>query len=179
MEFKKLSAVEVVAEPSESANVLIEENGAIKKVAKEEIGGLQINAPAEVGQTIVVKAVDANGKPTEWEYDKPDLLIKQVGGYPSYIAADSVTLVYKNSYQDFVNKFNSGAVLNVIYEYVTLSTEWPQQRSSCKLTSIVQEDDMYFVLHGRILYDEEGFTDRHIQVGLNNGEIDLEYSGAQ
>ena len=39
MEFKKLSDVEVVAEPSESANVLIEENGVIKKVHKDEVGG--------------------------------------------------------------------------------------------------------------------------------------------
>jgi hypothetical protein len=39
MEFKKLSDVEVVAEPAESANVLIEENGVIKKAPKTAIGG--------------------------------------------------------------------------------------------------------------------------------------------
>lgn len=38
-EFKKLSDVEVVAEPSESANVLIEENGVIKKAPKTAVGG--------------------------------------------------------------------------------------------------------------------------------------------
>ena len=38
-EFKKLSDVEVVAEPAESANVLIEENGVIKKAPKTAIGG--------------------------------------------------------------------------------------------------------------------------------------------
>ena len=38
-EFKKLSAVEVVAEPAESANVLIEENGVIKKAPKTAVGG--------------------------------------------------------------------------------------------------------------------------------------------
>ena len=38
MEFKRLSDVEVVAEPAESANVLIEENGVIKKAPKSEIG---------------------------------------------------------------------------------------------------------------------------------------------
>ena len=32
-EFKKLSDVEVVAEPTESANVLIEEDGEIKKTS--------------------------------------------------------------------------------------------------------------------------------------------------
>lgn len=39
MEFKKLSDVEVVAEPAESANVLIEENGVIKKAPKTAVGG--------------------------------------------------------------------------------------------------------------------------------------------
>lgn len=38
-EFKKLSDVEVIAEPAESANVLIEENGVIKKAPKTAVGG--------------------------------------------------------------------------------------------------------------------------------------------
>lgn len=38
MEFKRLSDVEVVAEPTESANVLIEENGVIKKAPKTAVG---------------------------------------------------------------------------------------------------------------------------------------------
>ena len=38
-EFKRLSDVEVVAEPAESANVLIEENGVIKKASKTAVGG--------------------------------------------------------------------------------------------------------------------------------------------
>ena len=38
-EFKRLSDVEVVAEPAESANVLIEENGVIKKAPKTAVGG--------------------------------------------------------------------------------------------------------------------------------------------
>lgn len=37
-EFKKLSDVDVVAEPTESANVLIEENGVIKKAPKTAVG---------------------------------------------------------------------------------------------------------------------------------------------
>ena len=39
MEFKKLSDVEVVAEPTETANVLIEEDGVIKKAPKTAVGG--------------------------------------------------------------------------------------------------------------------------------------------
>lgn len=38
-EFKRLSDVEVVAEPTESANVLIEENGIIKKAPRTTVGG--------------------------------------------------------------------------------------------------------------------------------------------
>ena len=40
MEFKRLSDVEVVAEPTESANVLIEEDGVIKKAPKTAVGGV-------------------------------------------------------------------------------------------------------------------------------------------
>ena len=38
-EFKKLSAVEAVETVSDTANVLIEENGVIKKAPKTEVGG--------------------------------------------------------------------------------------------------------------------------------------------
>lgn len=37
--FKSIADVEVVAEPTESANVLIEENGMIKKAPKTAVGG--------------------------------------------------------------------------------------------------------------------------------------------
>lgn len=65
-EFKKLSDVAAVETPADTANVLIEEGGVIKKVAKDEVGGVKVDT-AKVGQTIVVKSVDENGKPTEWE----------------------------------------------------------------------------------------------------------------
>ena len=38
-EFKSIADVEVVAEPGKSANVLIEENGVIKKAPKTAVGG--------------------------------------------------------------------------------------------------------------------------------------------
>ena len=37
--FKSIADVEVVAEPAESANILIEENGVIKKAPKTAVGG--------------------------------------------------------------------------------------------------------------------------------------------
>ena len=39
MEFKRLSDVDVVVEPTDTANVLIEENGVIKKAPKTAVGG--------------------------------------------------------------------------------------------------------------------------------------------
>ena len=39
MEFKKLSDVEIVETPAETANVLIEEDGVIKKAPKTSVGG--------------------------------------------------------------------------------------------------------------------------------------------
>lgn len=39
-EFKRLSDVESVVEPIETANILIEENGVIKKAPKTSIGGV-------------------------------------------------------------------------------------------------------------------------------------------
>jgi hypothetical protein len=41
--FKKLSDVEVVAEPIDSANVLIEEDGIIKKAPKTAVGGAGVD----------------------------------------------------------------------------------------------------------------------------------------
>lgn len=69
-EFKKLSDVVAVETPADTANVLIEEDGVIKKAPKSAVGGaggIEVTSIAEVGQTIIVKAVDENGKPTEWE----------------------------------------------------------------------------------------------------------------
>ena len=78
-EFKRLGDVEIAEAISESANVLIEEEGNIKRVSKNNVVpnnvALKSDIPdavinpssAVVGQTIVVKAVDENGKPIEWE----------------------------------------------------------------------------------------------------------------
>ena len=56
-EFKKLSDVEVVAEPTESANILIEDNGVIKKAPKNAIGGA---GGTTGGAAIITYTVDGN-----------------------------------------------------------------------------------------------------------------------
>lgn len=47
----------------------------VPTVTASDIGAIPVPTTAEVGQTIVVKSVDENGKPTEWE---PVTLPKQV-----------------------------------------------------------------------------------------------------
>lgn len=69
MEFKKLSDVEVVAEPTESANVLIEENGVIKRVSKDEIGGkLSSNAGTGFGFDVVIFSNAENASVIHGDY---------------------------------------------------------------------------------------------------------------
>lgn len=66
----KIGTVEIADTVTSEANVLIEEDGAIKRVAKDKVVPANVvTSPvtAAVGQTIVVKAVDEAGKPTEWE----------------------------------------------------------------------------------------------------------------
>lgn len=99
MEFKKLSAVETVESVSDTANVLIEEAGVIKRAPKDEIGGgIKVASTAEVGQTIVVKAVDAAGNPTEWECadmsggEEPDMVITINGCSSQTITNDTFNI---------------------------------------------------------------------------------------
>lgn len=115
-DFKKLSDVAVVETPADTANVLIEEDGVIKKVAKDKVGGtggLEVASTAEVGQTIVVKAVDENGKPTEWEYDNLDLFITfhneahREDGYYVVLAATN------NLYEKIQKMFNNHCFRNI------------------------------------------------------------------
>ena len=85
--FKSIADVEVVAEPAESANVLIEENGVIKKAPKTAVGG----------------------GITEW-----DAIIDLIEGSSGYFA--SMELV-SGSYEDIKEKIFSGILPNVLMRY--------------------------------------------------------------
>lgn len=59
--FKSIADVEVVAEPTESANVLIEENGVIKKAPKTAVGsagGSEADLVIEINQHIEDATID-------------------------------------------------------------------------------------------------------------------------
>ena len=53
-EFKKLSEVETVEEVAETANVLIEEDGVIKKTSKSNVGGVGIDGPGVGGFDFII-----------------------------------------------------------------------------------------------------------------------------
>lgn len=88
-EFKRLSDVEVVAEPSESANVFIEENGVIKKAPKTAVGG---------------------GGSAEW-----DAVIDAIEGGSGYFS--SMELV-SGDFESLKEKIFAGAFPNVLVRYL-------------------------------------------------------------
>lgn len=146
-EFKRLSDVEVVAEPTDSANVLIEENGVIKKTPKDEIGGgIKVASTAEVGQTIVVKAVDEAGNPTEWEcanVDKNYYLVFEGNNN------DEAIFITENLYEALSNFINNRRPLNLAVfchggqhyisyitnkgDYIEITFISPNQADVCKV----------------------------------------------
>jgi hypothetical protein len=76
--FKSIADVEVVAEPAESANVLIEENGVIKKAPKTAVGG---------GETLVI-AFNGNN----W--------VEAYSGYEIISAPDNLYEVAKEMFEN-------------------------------------------------------------------------------
>lgn len=120
MEFKKLSAVEAVASVSDTASVLIEEDGVIKRAPKGEVGGVKVASTAEVGQTIVVKAVDEAGNPTEWECadlpsggEEPDMVITLTSCPVWGIISTDVVTITSGTYADVVDKIWSGMPVDI------------------------------------------------------------------
>ena len=89
LKFKAYGELEISEALSDASHVIIEENGDVKRFPANSIGKVKtvngaepdengnvaveipVTVPdiqaATVGQTIVVKSVDENGKPTEWE----------------------------------------------------------------------------------------------------------------
>jgi hypothetical protein len=89
MEFKKLSDVEVVAEPAESANVLIEENGVIKKAPKTAVGGAGGN------NTIVFSITNISAG--EYGIVAPEGLYEKLTDmFNNNICIDIVSYIYSN-----------------------------------------------------------------------------------
>lgn len=100
-EFRKLSDAEVVETVSDAANVLIEENGVIKKVPKTEVG-----ADAGNNMTVLVAQVMAD----EHQYiDESTVVYKETGIMPTAqemwdaFKAGRIIVEYTNTYRDINN----------------------------------------------------------------------------
>ena len=175
MEFKKLSTVEAVEAVSDTASVLIEENGVIKRAPKDNIsGGIKITSTAEVGQTIVVKAIDDNGQPIEWEYDQPDILITEFGYHMPGADTNSVTVTYKNSYADVVNKIHKGLRVKAVYELRTGEDGnlWTYSQANCNIYDL----DYLLLLNTPFLFEEEGSIFGYLTINVfADGAVDVQF----
>lgn len=98
-EFKKLSAVETVEAVSETANVLIEENGIIKRAAKSEIG-----AQADWAETNESSPAFIKNKP-EYDLDM-NIILARVDVYGNYHFEYDVH--YVNSFENILTKLENG-----------------------------------------------------------------------
>lgn len=148
-EFKKLSAVEAVEAVSDAASVLIEENGVIKRAPKDEVGGIKVASTAEVGQTIVVKAVDADGMPTEWECadmsggEKPDMVIT-VNGQSSIKLTNENCSITEGSMDNVFAAFHAG-------RYPILKIRFHQYDDTA-YTTVREEYNAYVCTYGNNLW---------------------------
>ena len=115
--FRPITDLEIVEQMSENDTVLIERNGMLKRTkgvsqdAVKSVNGVipdsegNVELPttipsirtATVGQSVVVKAVDENGKPTEWE---------------AADAGQGIVWLTRNSYGEIFIKDGGGAALS-------------------------------------------------------------------
>lgn len=97
-EFKKLSEVDVVTTPANTANVLIEEDGVVKRVAKTAVGE---TAEAILGK---IAAVDAAEEPA----DDANVLIEESGSLKrvpaSSVGGFKTAIITDNWYDAFLNE---------------------------------------------------------------------------
>lgn len=111
MEFKKLSAVEKIEKPSDTANVLIEENGVVKKAPKTAVGGIEADmiihvteSEEELTATIVSGSYDNVNQKLE---NGIPILIQAFGSVPSDPSAKFMLaplLVKREIYDDGTNR---------------------------------------------------------------------------
>ena len=119
MEFKKLSAVDSVVEPIDTAQVLIEEDGVIKKTPKNAIG-----AQADWAETDETSLAFIKNKPVE-EPEVYDLDITVILN-AVYVDADpdiTYDVHYMSSYDEVLEKISRGEALKIKTVFNTLETD--------------------------------------------------------
>ena len=141
-EFKKLSAVETVETVSETANVLIEENGVIKRAAKSEIGAQADWAEMDESSPAFIK-------------NKPE----NIGGGGGYDAVIRYVEPWENpelisgSYDDLVAKVKNGEWVNVL----VYGTMIPYNIYPTRVTNVLADWNESY--HVRITFEPLGFGD--------------------
>lgn len=96
-EFMKLSDVEVVETPTDTANVLIEENGIIKKAPKTAVGGAGGGSSIEIDMLISTTC-------------RPDY-----GSTETTLAPENITIL-EGGIDNVVNAINEGRIPVVVVE---------------------------------------------------------------
>lgn len=116
MEFKKLSAVDSVVEPIDTAQVLIEEDGVIKKTPKNAIG-----AQADWAETDETSPAFVKNKPVE-EYDL-DITVTLNAVYEDADPDITYDVHHISSYDEVLEKIGNGEALKVKAVFNTLEVD--------------------------------------------------------
>lgn len=167
MEFKKLSAVEAVEAVSDTASVLIEENGVIKRAPKDEVGGLKVDElevveePAESANVLI----EENGIVKK----APKSAVGGTGGLPYHVRVryDVNTQTYSCDldYDDVYELMKTGVLLYATIE-VNYSGEYEIAPDRgyyyCNNSAMPDGDVVYFEKLGGsnviIFYDGGGIS---------------------
>ena len=101
-------------------------------------GGASIDVTAEVGQTIVVKAVDGNGKPTKWESADYQQRTHYENGTKANTLLNCNVPITNNQYAELgVLGFEDGQTYKVSWngtEYVCISVTVPYDQTTTAIT---------------------------------------------
>lgn len=153
--FKKINDVPVVEAMKDNLNVFIEDGGKMAKIPANKMipedvalksdipESIPVPATAEVGQVIAVKAVDENGKPTEWEAanvgggsggDLKQLVIYKQSGDGVYEC--------NMSYDEIVSAIRNRILISAQIVYTDLEPNIPNDASFGTLENVaIRESD--------------------------------------
>lgn len=138
--FKSIADVEVVAEPTESANVLIEENGVIKKAPKTAVGG-------------------ASGE--------ADLVIR-IDTHPGILSFENINIV-SGSIEAVYTVFENGLIPKVEVEVMVPPSKNSYCRAGYKITpQIIFYGDDFYINFVCSVFGEAPYAVRIVYDSANN-----------
>ena len=173
MEFKKLSAVDSVVEPIQSAQVLIEEDGVIKKTPKNAIG-----AQADWAEIDETSPAFIKNKPVE-EPEVYDLDITVTLNAISEEGEQDITydVHHISSYAEVLEKIRNGEALKIKASFNTLevNNQTDTTISPMLACSVDTAGAEYFQSYGEIVFVCASFQKFGLMVIMAaNGEVFFE-----